>query len=89
MNSKLESFYYIIQFFWLIGNLYIQIFKLDTKEIIETYYWIRIHIGYKASLKSKPVYTLKGIMISILGLSITILIIVGIVSLFYQPISTL
>ena len=71
-------------FFWLLGVLYLNILKLNFKEAVDTYYWIRIHILYRGMPTGKryisvqerikiTLYQLAGLLLSIVILYVLII----------------
>ena len=73
--------YWIDHLFWCLGKLYLSLLRIGINDAIDILYFIRIHLCFKDKRISKVEMPFKirfkNLLISLFGLIVSVLIIIG------------
>lgn len=79
-----QIYYWLEHLFWLIGSMWLSFIELRWNDMMETYWWFRIHLLYKRKCIKRGRMTLDNYIITFIGFLIVSLIIYLIYKLTYE-----
>lgn len=44
-----QHYYWLGHFFWMLGKIYLSVISCNWPNVVECWYWLRIHLTYKAT----------------------------------------